>query len=358
MLPFDATDRASAVVGLYGDPTISWSILLRAELDTLAKPDEIRARLSAATWKYPHLGGTPDVTVACAEELPEVRDRFAMRTYHPGEPLMRVAIGATDPVLLIATHHGALDGLGTLALLGLALGRPVASGALGLADRPSGRTFVSSAVSRLAEALFTPPTRIAPRTDQPGPAGDVFTERHLARTPLGAAGLTSAATRAVRRWNTAHEARHDRIVAAIGASRRSGADPLPVNDSTWLRLRVPGDTDAKRLRAMLADQPPEPDFPARSSRLATLVTRALAGRLGSTFLTSNLGVVAVQGGVRALSFYPCAGGRSGVAFGAVTTGDRTTITLRARRRDFDEPAARALLGELVRGLDDPGPRRG
>jgi hypothetical protein len=358
MLSFDATDRASAVVGLYGDPTISWSILLRADLDTLAKPDEVRARLSAATWKYPHLGAVPEVTVASTEELPEVRDRFAMRTYRRGEPLVRVAVGATDPVLLLATHHGALDGLGTLALLGLALDCPVASGALGLADRPSGRTFVASAVSRLAEALFTPPTRIAPHTDEPGLEGDVFAERHLPRIPLGAAGLTSAATRAACRWNTAHQTGHDRIVAAIGASRRSGADPLPVNDSTWLRLRVPGDTDPERLRAILAEQPPEPDFPARSSRLATLITRTLAGRLGSTFLTSNLGVVAVRGGVRALSFYPCAGGRSGVAFGAVTTDDRTTITLRARRRDFDEPAARELLGELVRGFDDPGPRRG
>lgn len=360
MLSFDATDRASAVVGLYGDPTISWSILLRADLDTVVKPAEVRARLSAAAWKYPHLGAAPDVTVACTEELPGVRDRFAMRGYSRGEPLVRVAVGATDPVLLLAAHHGALDGLGTLALLGLALGHPVASGAVGLAGRPAGRTFLSSAVSRLAEALFAPPTRITPGTDDRGPPGDVFIDHHLPRTPLGAAGLTSAAATAVRRWNTAHQTGHDRIVAAIGASRRSGADPLPVNDSAWLRLRVPGGTDPERLRAMLAEQPPEPDFPARSSRLAGLVTRMLASRLGSTFLASNLGVVSAGGGVRTLSFYPCAGGRSGVAFGAVTTDDRTTLTLRARRRDFDEPAARALLGELVRGLglDDTGTRRG
>lgn len=110
--------------------------------------------------------------------------------------------------------------------------------------------------------------------------------------------------------------------------------------------------------AVLAAQPPEPDFPARSSRLARLGTRLLASRLGSTFLVSNLGVVSTGDTVRSLAFYPAASGRSGVAFGAATTGDTTTVTVRARRKDFDAAAAARLLDEFRDAVRDQPPRPG
>jgi hypothetical protein len=81
----------------------------------------------------------------------------------------------------------------------------------------------------------------------------------------------------------------------------------------------------------------------------SLGIRALAPRLGSTFLTSNLGVVTAAP-VESLAFYPAASGRSGVAFGAATVGDTTTVTTRARRRDFDRDAAARLLSLLVDAL--------
>ncbi|MFJ9780254.1 hypothetical protein ACIRSS_11765 [Amycolatopsis sp. NPDC101161] len=334
-----ASDHAHRVVGLYGDPTVSWSILLEAELGTAAPdPDKLRARLAAAVQQYPHLGAVPDIEATA--DLPATRDRFASAPYERGAPLLRVAAG--ESTLLVAAHHGALDGLGLLSLLGILLDVPVSSGATGIGERTGGKPFAVSALQRLAEALFAPPGRITPDRRAEA-AGDVFAARHEPRLRLGAAGFVAAAARATERWNRAHGARTARVVAALGASWRSGAAPEPVHDSAFFRLRLRPGAD---VAAVLAAQPPEPDFPARSSRLARLGTRLLASRLGSTFLVSNLGVVSTGDTVRSLAFYPAASGRSGVAFGAATTGEVTTVTVRARRRDFDAAAAGRLLEEF------------
>jgi hypothetical protein len=268
--------------------------------------------------------------------------------YERAEPLVRVAVCTGEPTLLVAAHHGALDGLGLLSLLGILLDVPVSSAARGIGERPGGRSFAVSALQRLAEALFAPPGRITPDRERSA-SGDVFAARHLPRLRLGAAGFVAAAVRATEGWNRAHGARTARVVAAVGASRRSGAAPEPVHDSAFFRLRLGRGADAA---AVLAAQAPEPDFPARSSRLARLGTRLLASRLGSTFLVSNLGVVSTGDTVRSLAFYPAASGRSGVAFGAVTTGGTTTVTVRARRKDFDAPAAARLLDEFRDAVRD------
>lgn len=350
-----ASDHAHRVVGLYGDPTVSWSILLEADLGAAApEPEKLRARLTAASRQYPHLGAVPEIVRATPADLPAVRDRFASAPYGRTEPLVRVAVCAEGPTLLVAAHHGALDGLGLLSLLGILLDVPVSSGATGIGERAGGKPFALSALQRLAEALFAPPGRITPDREHEA-AGDVFAAHHEPRLRLGAAGFVAAAARATEQWNRAHGARTARVVAALGASRRSGAAPEPVHDSAFFRLRLGRGADAA---AVLAAQAPEPDFPARSSRLARLGTRLLASRLGSTFLVSNLGVVSTGDTVRSLAFYPAASGRSGVAFGAATTGGTTTVTVRARRKDFDAPAADRLLGEFRDAVRDQGARPG
>lgn len=346
-----ASDHAHRVVGLYGDPTVSWSILLEAELGAAApEPEKLRARLAAAVQQYPHLGAVPEIERIT--ELPAVRGRFASAPYERGAPLVRVAAG--EATLLVAAHHGALDGLGLLSLLGILLDVPVSSAARGIGARMGGKPFALSALQRLAEAVFVPPGRITPDRGREA-VGDVFVACHEPRLRLGAAGFVAAAVHATERWNRAHGARTARVVAALGASRRSGAAPEPVHDSAFFRLRLTRGAD---VAAVLAAQPPEPDFPARSSRLARLGTRLLARRLGSTFLVSNLGVVSTGDTVRSLAFYPAASGRSGVAFGAATTGDRTTVTVRARRKDFDAAAAARLLGEFRDAVRDQGARAG
>ncbi|MET8853451.1 hypothetical protein [Amycolatopsis sp. NPDC004625] len=344
-----ASDHAHRVVGLYGDPTVSWSILLEAELGVAAaEPEKLRARLSAAVQQYPHLGALPEIERVT--DLAAVRDRFASAPYERAAPLVRVAAG--PETLLIAAHHGALDGLGLLALLGILLDVPVSSAATGIGERTGRTPFALSAVQRLAEALFAPPGRITPDREREA-VGDVFVASHEPGLRLGAAGFVTAAAHATERWNRAHGARTARVVAALGASRRSGAAPEPVHDSAFFRLRL---SPAADVAAVLGAQPPEPDFPARSSRLARLGTRLLASRLGSTFLVSNLGLVSTGDTVRSLAFYPAASGRSGVAFGAATTGGITTVTVRARRRDFDARAAAGLLGEFRDAVRDQAAR--
>jgi hypothetical protein len=349
-----ASDHAHRVVGLYGDPTVSWSILLEAELGAAApEPEKLRARLAAASRQYPHLGVVPEIERIT--DLPAVRDRFASAPYERGAPLVRVAVG--EPTLLIAAHHGALDGLGLLSLLGILLDVPVSSRARGIGERTGGKPFALSALQRLAEALFAPPGRITPDREREA-VGDVFVAHHEPRVRLGAAGFVAAAVRATERWNRAHGARTARVVAALGASRRSGAAPEPVHDSAFFRLRLGHGVAGTDVAEVLKAQPPEPDFPARSSRLARLGTRLLASRLGSTFLVSNLGAVATGDTVRSLAFYPAASGRSGVAFGAATTGGTTTVTVRARRKDFDALSAAKLLGEFRDAVRDQGSRPG
>jgi hypothetical protein len=347
-----ASDHAHRVVGLYGDPTVSWSILLEAELGTaVPEPDKLRARLAAAVQQYPHLGAVPQIEQTTSAGLPAVRDRFASQPYERADPLVRVAVCVDELTLLVAAHHGALDGLGLLSLLGILLDVPVSSAATGIGDRTAGKPFLVSAVQRLAEALFAPPARIAP--DRAAPvAGDVFAAAYESRVRLGAAGFVVAAARTTERWNRAHHVRAARVVAALGASWRSGAAPEPVHDSAFFRLRLANHPVVDDVAALLGEQPPEPDFPARSSRLARLGTRLLASRLGSTFLVSNLGVVSTGDTVRSLAFYPAASGRSGVAFGAATTGGTTTVTVRARRKDFDALAAARLLAEFRAAVRD------
>ncbi len=350
-----ASDHAHRVVGLYGDPTVSWSILLEAKLSSVLTLEKARARLAAAVEERLWLGAAPDVEAVPGKELPATRDRFAEAPYERGAPLIRVAAGTDEPVVLIAAHHGALDGLGLLAVLGLVLDVPISSAAKGIGARTADRSFLGSAVRRLAEALFAPPARITPERVESG-AGDVFSARNLPRLRLGSSVFAAAAANLTETWNARRGGKSTRVVAAVGASWRGGAAPEPEHDSAFFRLRLGRNPSAAEVGALLAARPPEPDFPARSSRIARLGTRLLASRLGSTYLVSNLGVVSAADAVTSIAFYPAASGRSGVAFGAATVGDTSTVTVRARRKDFDDTATAGLADGLVEALrrHDPG----
>jgi len=82
--------------------------------------------------------------------------------------------------------------------------------------------------------------------------------------------------------------------------------------------------------------------------------RGLASRLGSTLLVSNLGRLEPHGPVTAAAFYPSAHGRSGLSVGCVTVDETTTVTVRARRRDYTEQAAADLLADITGSLASPG----
>ena len=396
----DPVAAARAVVGWYGDPTISWSVLLQARLAGPVSPDAVTARLAELIGRYPHLGAPPAVLARAAAQWPAVCASFADEPYLDGAPLVRAAVATDGGLVLVAAHHGATDGLGLLAVLGAALGVRFVSGARGIAGRASSSLFLASAARRLAEALFAPPARIAPsirrKATESGPdsgipgiqdssgydalpmaadsdpvrttpadsspvratsaggdpvRGDVLAAVDLPAVAAGSAALTAATTRAALRWNARRGRPYRRAVAGLGVSRRDGNRATPVADSAFLRLRLPRDAGADQVRRLIAGQCPEPDFPPSRSAVPAAVTRLFASRLGSTFLASNLGVVQAPDEVRSLAFYPTASGRSGVAVGAATVGPTTTITLRARRTSFDPDAATELLHMIVAQLD-------
>lgn len=350
----DAVDAARRVVGLYGDPTVSWSILLEARLAEPPDSDQVSGRLTDAVRRYPHLGGPPALRLVSPLGWAAVRADFADRPYGDSEPLVRVAAG-TDR-LLVAAHHGALDGLGLLALLGIALGVPIASSARGIGVRPAARGFLTSCVLRLLEALFVPPSRAAAsRPDaRPEPDGDALSSVDLPASRVGSAALTAATARAVRAWNQRHGVTTPRVVAALGASRRPGDTLVPDLCTGFYRLRVPSGANTGAIRRLLDRTAPEPDFPSTGSTFGSTfarpVIRVFTNRLGATFLASNLGVVRTDHSVRSLAFHPVASGGAGIAVGAVTCADTTTVTVRARRTSFDDAAATDILRLIVDGL--------
>jgi hypothetical protein len=331
---------------MYGDPGVSWSILVDARVADPLDADEVQQRLTEFTDRFPHLGGPPEIR--SIGDVAAAREEFASTPYDGHASLVRV--GLADSTLLVAAHHGAVDGLGLLALVGAAVGYPVGSNARGLAGRPPTRSFALSAVQRVGEALFSPPDRFRP--DGGAGSADVLLAAELPRTPVGSAALIAAASAALRSWNGAASAR--RIVAAVGASRRSGTDPGPEHRAAYLRFRLPADADASVVRDLLDRQAPEPDFPPSRNAVVRLGRRALANRLGSSFLASNLGVLRPGGPLRGLAFFPQPSGPAGVAFGAASTASTTTVTIRARRVDFSDDAAGRLLKHVVAALGAAG----
>lgn len=332
--------RAREVVGLYGDPTVPWSILLEASLTEPLDAGSVGARLAELSERFPHLGGAPPVVT---DGVPErVREDFASRVYDGSSSLVRVALVGSRPTLIIAAHHGAVDGLGLLALLGAAIGRPVRTGVVGTRDREIAPSFAMTAARRVGEALLAPPLRV--RAVPSAGAGEVLVSARLPRVNVGTAAVTAAAAAVVRRWN---ERPRGRMVAAIGASRRDGDQLTPEHRAAYLRLRLPPSADRASVRDMMANQVLEPDFPPSRNPVLRLGARVLAGRLGATFLASNIGAVEAGAPVSALAFFPQPSGPAGVAFGVVTTDGATCLTARARRRDFTDTAAANLLDRLV-----------
>ncbi|MGH3713883.1 MAG: hypothetical protein ACRDT4_10550 [Micromonosporaceae bacterium] len=272
---------------------------------------------------------------------------------------------------------------------------PVSSAARGIGARPAARGFLTSSALRLAEALFRPPSRAAtavsgpvdtpapargndsgparsndsapargdaptpahhvsapvrPGAPAPGRGGDALSLVGMCRGRVGSSALVAATARAVRDWNAEHGVPSPRVVAALGASRRPGTALAPDRRTAFFRLRVPAGADAGTVRRLLAETAPEPDFPETHGGPLRPVIRALSSRLGATVLVSHLGPVTLPAAATSLAFYPTATGRSGIAVGAATCGEITTVTVRARRPAFDESAANDLVARITATL--------
>jgi len=351
-----AVHHARLVVGLYGDPAVTWCVLLRLRL-TLpldrARTSEAIGLLHAA---HSHLGPRPELALYSPAQRDTVLSRAADEPYGDSGPLVRIALDRAGTELVVAAHHGCADGLGLLGYAAAASGLDLPSSVRGVSSTAEPRSFLRGSLRRLGEALLRPPARIA-SAGRTRDEGDVLLSRDVTARKSSTPALVLASVRAVRAWNARLGGPDEPVVVALGMSRRPGTPTAPPDrDTAYARLATDGLDSLADTRGLLAETRPEPAFPVtRAGGVGPLVTRALRSRLGSSLLVSNLGMVG-QHGVERLEFWPVPSGPAGVAVGLASTTSRTTVTIRLRGGWFtpDEAAAFADLvaGELGALQDD------
>ena len=342
---------------MYGDPTISWSIGLDVSIAEPVDAADLEERCGSLVTGRPNLGTRPVLGRFTELEAPATLRGLLDSPYGDQDPLVRVTLAEDGRRLLLAAHHGAVDGLGLLAALGILIGEPVVSTASGIGDAPAQAGFLRSSAARLGEALFAPPDRLARgrvghRAVERKDAGDVTARKDLPPSRVNTAGIAAAAVAAFAQWNVEQGGRSRRTVLAIGASRRDGKDARPDRDTAYLRVRLTGDLATEHVREAIAATSPEPSFPERPvGRWAGLLTRALRSRLGSSLLVSNLGLVEGSPRVERIAFFPSAAGPQALAVGVASTSSHTTLTVRLPAADFAPAAAEQLCSAIALDLD-------
>ena len=299
-------------------------------------------RLAAAlVAAHPSLGVAPACRLVTEARGRPVR--VASEPYGPSEPLLRVLVDADGSRLFVGAHHGAVDGLGLVAVAGAAAGLPVRARARGIGVR--GRPARLPRVQR------------APAGRGPGPPPAAVPPPRRARCRRWS--RTSGSTRPHAPGGTAHlahavvaayappEARAAAAAADGGVPAHEG-ELTPDRQTAYLRVRAARSATVPDLRARIAAAEPEPDFPETSARgIGPWVTHLLRGRLGATALLSNLG-----------------SSSEGLRLGGDVPGDQRSPGRRRRardggRHDHAEPAheARRLRpGRHARLLADIGGR--
>jgi hypothetical protein len=345
-----AVRRAREVVGLYGDPDVTWSIVLSLATTTPQAPATVQDRLEELLAEHPHLGTAGRVREHA--ERAEVVDAFADTPYGDRDPLVRAALTDAGRTLTVAAHHGCIDGLGLVGLAGRLLALPLGSTATGVRRTGAEPGFLRGSLARLGEAAFRPPERFR-STARPA-TGDWLLAAEVATRRPATAALVWAAHEALAEWN-GRRSRGRQPVVAIGVSRRSGTPPLaPDRDTAYTRLHTTGLAGTAQTRDRLALTDPEPDFPETDGGgVAPVVVRLLSGRLGASVLVSNLGrLTGDAGALRSAAFWPTATGPGGVGLGLVSAASSTTLTLRARRAWFARAEAERLLGLVCGRLEE------
>ena len=343
-----AVARARRVVGLYGDPSVAWSVVLRLRLALPLDPAAAGTMIERLHGTYDHLGPPPELQRYPLEQRQKMVSWAADEMYGDAGPLVRVALDDSRRELVVAVHHGCADGLGMLGYAGALTGLDLSTSARGVAVSAEPTSFVRGSVRRLGEAVLRPPVRVT-SSGRTGESGDRLLTRDHARFETSTPALLVAAARAVRSWNGAHAQKQRPMVVALGLSRRPGMPPPPPDrDTAFARLDTSTLTSVSDARTVVAETRPEPAFPVtRAGGVGPLVTRLLAPRLGSTLLISNLGLLA-RPGVERLEFWPVPSGPAGVCLGLASTPSRTTLTSRFRRGWFSEDEASSF-ADLVTG---------
>lgn len=354
-----AVRQARMVVGLYGDPAVTWSVLLRLRLRTPLDPARVSVGIEAVHAAHPHLGPPPVLGRYDAQERGAVLSRAADDSFGDRGPLVRVALDHVGSEIVVAVHHGCVDGLGLLGYTAAITGVDLPSSARGVPPAAEPQDFLRGSARRLREAFLHPPVRVASSGRTPD-VGDVLLSREVAGGKVSTAELLLASVRTVRAWNAVHRARQRPVVVALGLSRRRGTPtPPPDRDSAYARLAADGVESLAHARRLLAQTRPEPAFPVtRAAGFGPIVTRVLGSRLGSSLLVSNLGLVG-QRDVESAEFWPVPTGPAGVCVGLASSPARTTLTVRVRRAWFRTDEAGAFADQVLAEVDalsrDPSP---
>jgi hypothetical protein len=341
----DAVRQARRVVGLYGDPDVTWSIVLQLDLAEAVSLESSSTRLLPLFDAHPHLGRLPVI-----ERLdPTTLDRFANEPFADSAPLVRLALDDAGRRFLVAAHHGAVDGLGLVGLAGRVLDLDLGTSARGVRRTGQEPGFFAGSLHRLREIILRPPERF--RGSQRAEVGDHLLGAELPLRRQGTAALAWAGLQALRLWNVSTPGSRQPVVA-LGVSRRSGSpSPAPDRDTAYSRLRVREVDSRAVMTSLVSRTEPEPDFPVTDGRgLGPVVVRLFASRLGASMLVSNLGLMSDHQ-VSSASFWPVASGPNGVSLGLVSAGGTTTLTVRVRRGWFSEDEAAAVLDLVRTSLD-------
>jgi hypothetical protein len=337
-----AVQQARRVVGLYGDPDVTWSVVMALDLNEAVAHDVLARRARDLVDAHPHLGTFSSIRVFGPQTHSDLLEAFANEPYGDRDPLLRIALSEDGRTLVVAAHHGAVDGLGLLGAASILLDAPLASTARGIAPGAEPKGFVRRSVHRLAEAAFYPPARIRGDRSKVREGGDWLEARRVDARRPGSAALVRAAVNLASRAGVTRERG---VVVSVGLSRRSGAPvPDPDRDTAYVRLRADAVASTGDATTLLARTTPEPAFPVSDGGgLWPRVTRLLSNRLGATVLASNLGLVDSPA-VESIRFWPVPTGPAGMCLGLASTGSTTTLTLRARRGWFSAPVATRLAG--------------
>ena len=254
--------------------------------------------------------------------------------------LLRVAVRDDGRRLAVGAHHGAVDGLGLVAVAGRRSASRCASepGASGT-GRP-GPASCARAWRGWARPWSTR-RRGSPGRGDDSPVEDL-SELTRPLVDRGTAHLAAAAARVFgdRGHDGPTAARHRRVAAVGHAARGRSSDGIPAAARACRRRRRT--TYAARSAAV----DPEPDFPATSVRgIGPRVAHLLRRRLGATALLSNLGLI--DGPLDSIAMFPACSGPRAVAVGLASTRSTTTLSLRTRRTDFTADEHAGLLADLA-----------
>jgi hypothetical protein len=337
-------------VGLYGDPVVTWSVVTALDLGAAVAYDALSERTRMLVDGHPHLGAAPRIRVFDARTETAILEAFADEPYGDRDPLVRVALSEDGCTLVVAAHHGVIDGLGLLGAASILVDLPLASTARGVGPDAEPRGFARHSVRRLVEALFDPPARIRGDRRIVDETGDWLEARVVDARRPGSAALVRTAVDLVGRVGAT---RRRGVIVSVGLSRRPGTPVAdPDRDTAYVRLRADGVASTREVSALLERTTPEPAFPVSDGGgLGPRAARLLSSRLGATVLVSNLGRID-HPGVTAVRFWPVATGPAGVCLGRGSTPGRTPLTVRARRGWFSAATASCLAGLAAECLAD------